>query len=74
LWFDGTQIDQFDAQHIGFSTTTIMQGSVLNGLNSGIIGGLDFFGFGFHSWGSSDALDRYYDDIVLDIKRVGCLP
>jgi hypothetical protein len=74
LWIDGTQIDQFDAQHIDYSSTKIMQGSVLNGLSSGIIGGFEFFGFGFHSWGSSDALDRYYDDIVLDIKRVGCIP
>jgi hypothetical protein len=74
LWFDGAQIDQLDAQHIGFSTTTIMPGSVLNGLSSGIIGGFVFFGFGFHSWGGSAVVDRYYDDIVLDTKRVGCLP
>jgi hypothetical protein len=74
LWFDGKQIDQFDARHIGFSTATMTPGSVLNGLSSGIIGGFDFFGFGFHNWGMSDVVDRYYDDIVLDTKRVGCLP
>jgi hypothetical protein len=73
LWFDGKQIDQFDAQHIGYSSTTMTPGSVLNGLDSGIIGGFDFFGFGFHNWGSSAVVDRYYDDIVLDTKRVGCL-
>ena len=74
LWFDGAQIDQFDDQHIDYSSTKTTPGSVLNGLNSGIIGGYDFFGFGFHSWGSSAVVDRYYDDIVLDTKRVGCLP
>jgi hypothetical protein len=73
LWFDGKQIDQFDSQHIGYSSTMMTPGSVLNGLSSGIIGGFDFFGFGFHSWGSSAVVDRYYDDIVLDTKRVGCL-
>jgi hypothetical protein len=73
-WFDGKQIDQLDAQHIGFSTTAIMPGSVLNGQSSGIIGGFAFFGFGFHSWGSSAVVDRYYDDIVLDTMRVGCIP
>jgi hypothetical protein len=74
LWVDGKQIDQFDVQHLDFTTAKRTPGSVLNGKNSGIIGGFDFFGFGFHSWGASTAVDRYYDDIVLDTKRVGCLP
>ena len=75
LWVDGKQIDQFDQQHIGFSSVAKTPGSVLNGKSSGIIGGYDFFGFGFHTYGSSaGAIDRYYDDIVLDTKRVNCLP
>jgi hypothetical protein len=74
LWVDGTQIDRLDAQHIDYSSTPITPGSVLNGQSSGIIGGFDFFGFGFHSWGSSAVVDRYYDDIALDTKRVGCIP
>jgi hypothetical protein len=74
LWVDGKQIAQFDVQHIDFTTATRTPGSVLNGNSSGIIGGFDFFGFGFHSWGASAAVDRYYDDIVLDTKRVNCLP
>jgi hypothetical protein len=73
LWVDGTQIDSLDAQHIGFSTSTIMPGSVLDGRNSGIIGGFDFFGFGFHSWASSAVVDRFFDDIALDTMRVGCI-
>ena len=74
LWVDGKQLDQFDVQHIDFSSTGRMAGSVLNGKNGGIVGGFAFFGFGFHSYGGSAAVDRYYDDIVLDTKRVGCLP
>ena len=73
LWFDGKQIAQFDAQHINYSSVMMTPGSVLNGLSSGIIGGFNFFGFGFHNWGTSAVVDRYYDDIVLDTKRVGCL-
>ena len=74
LWIDGKQIDQFDLQHIGFTSAARTPGSVLNGLNSGIVGGYSVFGFGFHSYGSSAVVDRYYDDIVLDTKRVNCLP
>jgi hypothetical protein len=74
LWVDGKQIDQLDAQHIGFSTGSHAGGSVYNGKTSGIIGGYTVFGFGFHSWGASGVVDRYYDDIVLDTKRVNCLP
>ena len=74
LWVNGKQMAQLDVQHIDFTTAPRTPGSVLNGNNSGIIGGFDFFGFGFHSWGSSAAVDRYYDDIVLDTKRVNCLP
>jgi hypothetical protein len=74
FWVNGKQLAQLDVQHIDFTTATRTPGSVLNGNNSGIIGGFDFFGFGFHSWGASAAVDRYYDDIVLDTKRVNCLP
>ena len=74
LWVDGKQMAQLNAQHIDFSTAPKMAGSVLNGLNSGIIGGFSFYGFGIHNWGSSTAVDTYYDDLVLDTKRVNCLP
>ncbi len=50
-----------------------MAGSVLNGQSSGIIGGFSFYGFGIHNWGPSAAVDTYYDDLVLDTHRVGCL-
>jgi hypothetical protein len=73
LWVDGKQIDQFDVDHIDYTSTTKTPGSVLNGKSSGIIGGFSVFGFGFHSWGASNAFDLYYDDVVLDTHRVGCL-
>ncbi len=74
FWVDGKPMDQFDLQHIGFSSVPRTMGSILNGKSSGIIGGFDFFGFGFHTWGRSIAFEIYYDDIVLDTKRVNCLP
>ncbi len=74
LWVDGKQVDQFDLQHIDFSSVPRTSGSVLNVKSSGIIGGFSVFGFGFHSWGASKAFDLYYDDIVIDTKRVNCLP
>ena len=74
LWVDGKQIDQFDVDHIDFTTAPRTPGSVLNGKSSGIVGGFTTFGFGIHSYGRSPAgVDRYYDDIVLDTKRVNCL-
>ena len=74
LWVDGKQLAQLDVGHIDFSSVPRTAGSVLNGKSSGIIGGYTFFGFGFHSYGSSTAVDRYFDDIAVDTKRVGCLP
>ena len=73
LWVDGKQLAQFDVEHIGFSSVARTAGSVLNGKSSGIIGGYAFFGFGFHSYGASATVDRYFDDIAIDVKRIGCL-
>jgi hypothetical protein len=73
LWVDGKPMAELNAQHIDFSTAPKMPGSVLNGLRSGIIGGFSFYGFGIHNWGPSSAVDTYYDDLVLDTKRVNCL-
>jgi hypothetical protein len=73
LWVDGKAMAQLSPGHIDFSTAAKMTGSVLNGLSSGIIGGFSFYGFGFHNWGTSTAVDTYYDDLVLDTHRVGCL-
>jgi hypothetical protein len=47
----------------------------LGGSTSGQVGGFSDFGFGFYIWHPATyPFDVYYDDIVLDTKRVGCLP
>jgi hypothetical protein len=74
FWVDGKQMAQLDAQHIDFSTAAKTPGSVLNGHSNGIIGGFSFYGVGIHNWGGSSVVDVYYDDLVLDTKRVNCLP
>jgi len=73
LWVDGKQVAQFDVGHIDFASVPRTAGSVLNGKSSGIIGGYTFVGFGFHSYGASTTVDRYFDDIAIDVKRIGCL-
>jgi hypothetical protein len=48
---------------------------VLGGVSSGQVGGFTDFGFGYYAWHPATyVFDMYYDDIVLDINRVGCLP
>ncbi|HVZ89433.1 MAG TPA: hypothetical protein VHG72_20900, partial [Polyangia bacterium] len=45
-----------------------------DGVNTGLVGGFAAFGFGYYAWHPATyAFDVYYDDIVLDTKRVGCL-
>jgi hypothetical protein len=45
-----------------------------NGATTGLVGGFTAFGFGYYAWHPATyAFDIYYDDIVLDTKRVGCL-
>ena len=45
-------------------------------MDSGLIGAFTDFGFGFYDWHQTGrpAFDLYYDDIVLNTERVGCLP
>jgi hypothetical protein len=46
-----------------------------NGVTTGQVGGFAEFAFGFYIWHAATyPFDMYYDDIVLDTKRVGCLP
>jgi hypothetical protein len=54
-----------------FAFTSIL----LNGVSTGQVGGFTDFGFGYYAWHPATyVFDIYYDDIVLDTKRVGCLP
>lgn len=42
--------------------------------SSSLVGGFAAFGFGYYAWHPATyAFDVYYDDIVLDVQRVGCL-
>jgi hypothetical protein len=42
--------------------------------STGLVGGFSDFGFGYYAWHPATyAFDIYYDDIVLDTQRVGCL-
>lgn len=78
LWTNGNLIGTFDDQHIGFTANPVplpLPGApIYKGTSSGIVGGFDQFGFGFHDFGPKKPFDLYYDDVVLDTKRVGCLP
>ncbi|MGD0675861.1 MAG: hypothetical protein ABSC94_10610 [Polyangiaceae bacterium] len=45
-----------------------------DGQSTGLVGGFTDFGFGYYDWHpASYPFDIYYDDIVLDTKRVGCI-
>jgi hypothetical protein len=66
LWVDGTQVGTMDSTNAGSN------GALYQGKNSGIIGAFDTFGVGFHDWHPAKVFDVYYDDVVLDAKRIGC--
>lgn len=76
-WVDGTQVGTFDNTNVGYASpgpTPSAGGALWDGKSSGLIGGFDFFGFGMHDWHPQKEFDIYYDDVVLDSKRVGCPP
>jgi len=73
LWVGGTQAGVFDNMHINYSSVgTKSGGAIYDGKTSGLIGVFDTFGIGFHDWHPTKAFDIYYDDVVLDTKRIGC--
>ncbi len=76
VWLDGAQVATFDDTNVGYASPGPIPkpGSPLwMGTSSGLVGGFERFGFGFHDWHPQKAFDLYYDDLVLDAKRVGCL-
>jgi hypothetical protein len=77
MWLDGAQIGTFDDTDIGYSSPNPIPKpgtGIYQGRSADIVGGFDTFGFGFHDWHPSKPFDLYYDDLVLDTARVGCLP
>jgi hypothetical protein len=73
LWVDSTATGTFDNQHVSYPSGHTPGSPLYNGSSSGLIGGFELFGFGFHDWHPNQPFDLYYDDIVLDTQRVGCL-
>jgi len=74
LWVDGKAIGVFDDNHVSYPPGHPAGMPLYNGKSSGLIGSFEVFGFGFHDWHPNKPFDLYYDDIVLDTKRIGCLP
>lgn len=67
--------DQATAFVDGTLSYTTPNGFSSGGRSTGLVGPFTDFGFGFYAWHPATYdFDVYYDDIVLDTKRVGCLP
>ena len=74
VWGDGQLIGTLDNNDIDYPAGHAAGTPLYNGMNSGLIGSFVDFGFGFYDWHPMTVgFDVYYDDIVLDTKRVGCL-
>ena len=76
VWIDSAQKATFDNTNVSYASPGPVPKSgapLYNGTSTNIIGGFETFGFGFHDWHPQKAFDIYYDDLVLDAKRVGCL-
>ncbi len=76
IWVDGTAAGTFDNTDVNYASPGPVPkpgAALYNGTSTDLIGGFDSFGFGFHDWHPQSAFDVYYDDVVLDAKRVNCL-
>lgn len=77
VWGDGKVIGSLNKDNVAFASPAHKPGAPLfNNADMDLIGAFTDFGFGFYDWHPQGrpAFDVYYDDIVLDSKRVGCLP
>jgi hypothetical protein len=72
LWFEGKELGTFDDQHINYPSGHTPGAPIFDGKSTGLVGGFSTYGFGFYDWHPHADFDLYYDDIVLDTKRVGC--
>jgi hypothetical protein len=74
LWRDGKFVGPLDPNHLDYPPGHAPGAPLYNGMNMGLIGAFTDFGFGLYDWHPGNfPFDVYYDDIVLDTKRVGCL-
>ena len=74
FWIDGKLIGTFDDQHVSYPPGVAPGTPLYQGSSTGLVGGFELFGVGFHDWHPNKAFDLYYDDFVLDTQRVKCLP
>lgn len=73
VWGDAAAIGSLNSNDVAYPPNH-PAGSIFNGMSSGLIGAFTAFGIGFYDWHPSGfAFDVYYDDFVLDTKRIGCL-
>jgi hypothetical protein len=76
VWGDGNVIGSLNNKTVAYPPGKTPGTPLFNNMDSGLIGAFTDFGFGFYDWHSANrpAFDLYYDDIVLNTERVGCLP
>jgi len=72
-WVEGQSLGTLDDQHINYPAGHVPGSPIFDGKSSGLIGGFTTYSFGFYDWHPNTDFDLYFDDIVLDTKRVGCL-
>jgi hypothetical protein len=76
VWGDGKVIGSLNNKTIAYPAGKVPGTPLFNNMDSNLIGAFTDFGFGFYDWHPANrpAFDLYYDDIVLNTERVGCLP
>lgn len=76
VWGDGNVIGSLNNMTVAYPAGKTPGTPLYNNMDSGLIGAFTDFGFGFYDWHQAGrpAFDLYYDDIVLNTERVGCLP
>jgi hypothetical protein len=73
LWVAGKDLGTLDDQHINYPAGHVAGAPIFDGKSTGLIGGFTTYSFGFYDWHPNADFDLYFDDIVLDTQRVGCL-
>jgi hypothetical protein len=73
IWIDGKELGTLDDRHIDYPPGHVPGTPMFDGKSAGLVGGFSTYSFGFYDWHPNVDFDLYFDDIVLDAKRVGCL-
>ena len=59
FWIDGKLVGTFDDQHVSYPSGHAPGTPLYNGSSTGLIGGFELFGFGFHDWHPNKPFDLY---------------